>query len=239
MLPIRLESFLPGDLILSRGTPRDYAALERFHYLPGRPATWAGVWTVRYVEPTVDRNLRVPCSHRRSSGAACAGADARRGGHVGCALATEACPPSPKTSACNPRRSTASVSMAPDAAPGAEHSQTNAGRLAAVAVLSYPTVNSAARDRALGMAAWPPARKLALANRDVRTISRVVVHPQFRGVGLASRLVRVICEQCATRWVEAYAVMGRVHPFFEKGGMNRHGPSAGDGPVYYLFDRKK
>lgn len=114
-----------------------------------------------------------------------------------------------------------------------------AGRLAAVAVLSYPTVNSAARDRALGMSAWPAARKLALANRDVRTISRVVVHPQFRGVGLASRLVRTICEQCPTRWVEAYAVMGRVHPFFEKGGMTRHDPPGNDGPVYYLLDRRE
>src|SRR3954464_9386701 len=105
MVPVRLESFLPGELVLARGTPRDYAQLERFHYLPGRPATWAGVWVVRY-----------------------------------------------------------------------------AGRLAAVAVLSYPTVNSGARDRALGMVGWPVARKLALVNRDVRTISRVVVHPQFRGV---------------------------------------------------------
>ena len=110
-------------------------------------------------------------------------------------------------------------------------------RLAAVAVLSYPTVNSAARGRALGMAGWPAARKLSLANREVRTISRVVVHPQFRGVGLASRLVRVICEQGPTRWVEAYAVMGRVHPFFEKGGMKPMSSGDLDGPAYYLFDR--
>jgi len=40
--------------------------------------------------------------------------------------------------------------------------------------------------------------------------------------------------------VEAYAVMGRVHPFFEKGGMNRHDPpGGGDGPVYYLFDSRE
>ena len=125
--------------------------------------------------------------------------------------------------------------MAPNSTPP----DNTAGRLAAVAVLSYPTVNSAARDRALRMTAWSPARKLARANRDVRTISRVVVHPQFRGVGLASRLVRFVCEQCPTRWVEAYAVMGRVHPFFEKGGMKCHDPPTGDGPVYYLFDRRK
>jgi GNAT superfamily N-acetyltransferase len=72
----------------------------------------------------------------------------------------------------------------------------------------------------------------------------VIIHPQFRSLGLASALVRHVCEQCTTRYVEAYAVMGRVHPFFEKGGMIRHDrddddarSSSSTGPVYYLFDR--
>ena len=114
-----------------------------------------------------------------------------------------------------------------------------ASRTVAVAVLSYPTVNSAARDCALGMACWSPRRKLTFVNQHVRTISRVVVHPQFRSLGLASRLVREICRDAPTRYVEAFAVMGRVHPFFEKGGMTRQAEVDGraDGPVYYLFDR--
>jgi GNAT superfamily N-acetyltransferase len=192
----RLESFLPGHLVLGRGTPGDYAALERFHYRPGRPATWAGVWVVRYSEESggMDKRTRLPVAFARD---------------------------------------------------GDDHGQTSlpmpseAGRLVAVAVLSYPTINSAARDAALGMTGWPAARKLARVNRDVRTISRVVVHPQFRGVGLASRLVAAVCEECSTRWVEAFAVMGRVHPFFEKGGMTRQAPTAADAPVYYIFDRSK
>jgi len=44
----RVPSFLPGRLVLCRGTRRDYEELERFHYRPKRPATWAEVWTVRY-----------------------------------------------------------------------------------------------------------------------------------------------------------------------------------------------
>jgi GNAT superfamily N-acetyltransferase len=202
MVPVRLDSFLPGDLVLSRGTPRDYLELERFHYLPGRPATWAGVWVVRYVQ-------------------------GERSGGMGKLVCPWSSPTRPKTTGKRVR-----LPMPPG--DGDRH-----GRLAAVAVLSYPTVNSAARDRALGLAGWPPPRKLALANRDVRTISRVVVHPQFRGVGLASRLVRTICGQCPTRWIEAYAAMGRVHPFFEKGGMTRYDPPTGEGPVYYLFERTK
>jgi ABC-type ATPase with predicted acetyltransferase domain len=76
--------------------------------------------------------------------------------------------------------------------------------------------------------------RIAFVNGNVRTISRVIVHPQFRGVGLASRLVRRICEDCPTRWVEAYAVMGRVHPFFERAGM-RKVERGGTGPVYYWW----
>jgi GNAT superfamily N-acetyltransferase len=189
-----LDTFLPGHLTIAPGTPRDYAALERFHYLPARPATWAGVWTVRYADPS----------------------------SVGCALAH-------------------GLSVATKTCAKAHPTNTTAGpadRLVAVAVLSYPTINSAARDRALGLLHLPPARKLALVNRHVRTISRVVVHPQFRALGLASRLVAHVCHQCLTRWVEAFALMGRVHPLFEKGGMQRHDPPAADAPVYYVYDKE-
>ena len=43
-----LSSFLPGRFIVEAGVAADYSALERFHYRPRRPATWAGVWVVRY-----------------------------------------------------------------------------------------------------------------------------------------------------------------------------------------------
>ena len=111
------------------------------------------------------------------------------------------------------------------------------GRVVAVAVLSYPCLNSAARDAALGLSHLAPRDKIAFVNENVRTISRVIVHPQFRGVGLASRLVRYVCDRCPTRWVEAYAAMGRVHPFFEKGGMRRVEGSA-SGAVYYWRERR-
>jgi hypothetical protein len=55
--------------------------------------------------------------------------------------------------------------------------------------------------------------------QELRCISRVVVHPRYRGLGLAVRLVRAALASAATPLTEAYAVMGRVHPFFEKAGM--------------------
>jgi GNAT superfamily N-acetyltransferase len=175
--------FLPGRLLMGRGTARDYAALARFHYRGARPATWAGVWVVRYVEERHGGILRL------------------RSGQ----------------------------------APARRHEEE--GRVVAVAVLSNPTVNSHARDAVLKLAGLEPGRKIAWINKNVRAISRVIVHPQFRALGLASRLVERVCRDCPTRFVEAFAVMGRVHPFFEKGGMSRFESGDGEGPVYYWLDR--
>jgi GNAT superfamily N-acetyltransferase len=58
-----------------------------------------------------------------------------------------------------------------------------------------------------------------LLNAELRCISRVVVHPQWRGLGLAVRLVRQALATMTTPYTEALAAMGRVHPFFKLAGM--------------------
>jgi GNAT superfamily N-acetyltransferase len=63
---------------------------------------------------------------------------------------------------------------------------------------------------------------MIMLNREFRTISRVIVHPQFRGLGLAVRLVRHALAESETIYVEALAAMGRVHPLFERAGMVRY-----------------
>ncbi len=110
-------------------------------------------------------------------------------------------------------------------------------RLAAVAVVSYPMRFATGRRRALGLHGTL-GDDLRFINRHVRTITRVIVHPQFRSMGLSSQLVRCICAHSDTRYVEALAVMGRAIPFFERGGMERFEPAAPDGPVYYLYKRR-
>ena len=112
-------------------------------------------------------------------------------------------------------------------------------RFAAVGVLVYPTPSCAARECALGLRGSRYARrKIRWLNANLRTISRVIVHPQFRGVGMASELVRAMCAESGVRYVEAMAMMGRVVPFFEKGGMRRI-DAGEDKPVYYLWDRDR
>ncbi len=61
--------------------------------------------------------------------------------------------------------------------------------------------------------------QLELINRNIRCISRVIIAPRFRGLGLASRLVRQTMPKMNVPIIEAMAVMGQVNPFLEKAGM--------------------
>lgn len=98
--------------------------------------------------------------------------------------------------------------------------------LVGVLVSALPHLACAGRDRALpGRYTALSRRDRAIAlNREVRTIARVVIHPQWRGLGLAVRLVRHALDhpEPGVRYTEALAAMGRVHPFFEKAGMTRY-----------------
>ncbi|MFB0553500.1 MAG: hypothetical protein ACETWQ_09320 [Phycisphaerae bacterium] len=64
--------------------------------------------------------------------------------------------------------------------------------------------------------------QLALINKNIRCISRVIIEPRFRGLGLASRLVRQTMPKMDVPIIEAMAVMGLVNPFFEKAGMRAY-----------------
>jgi ribosomal protein S18 acetylase RimI-like enzyme len=111
-------------------------------------------------------------------------------------------------------------------------------RVVAVGVLTYPVPSCLARERALDLGQTRyEATKIRWLNRNLRTISRIIVHPQFRGVGLASELVRVMCRESGVKHIEAMAMMGIAVPFFERAGMQRHQPPATGRPVYYLWHR--
>lgn len=61
--------------------------------------------------------------------------------------------------------------------------------------------------------------QLELINKNIRCISRVIIEPRFRGLGLANRLVRQTMPQMNVPIIEAMAVMGWINPFLEKAGM--------------------
>jgi len=68
-------------------------------------------------------------------------------------------------------------------------------------------------------AGFDRATQLALVNKNIRCISRVIIEPRFRSLGLASRLVRETMPRMNVAIIEAMAVMGLVNPFFERAGM--------------------
>jgi GNAT superfamily N-acetyltransferase len=61
--------------------------------------------------------------------------------------------------------------------------------------------------------------ELRVINASVRCIARVIVEPAYRGVGIGTRLVREAIQRLPVPFVEALAVMGLVHPIFERAGM--------------------
>ena len=97
----------------------------------------------------------------------------------------------------------------------------NRRMLVGVIVYSMPVPQIAIRNRIFGdrFAKGPIGNRLQRLSREMRTISRVVIHPIFRGLSLAGRIVRETLPLAGTPYVEALAAMGRVHPFFERAGM--------------------
>lgn len=88
------------------------------------------------------------------------------------------------------------------------------GVVIGVIVYSYPPVRVAGRRRAVGYS--PDMDEL---NGSWAVISRVIVHPKYRTIGLGSRLIRETLLLQGCDHVELVAVMARYNPFAERGGM--------------------
>lgn len=95
-----------------------------------------------------------------------------------------------------------------------------------VLVRALPHLACALRDEATSFRYRSLSMKdrAAMLNREIRTIARVVIHPQWRGLGLAVDLVRhaLAHPEPSIIYTEALAAMGHVHPFFDKAGMIRY-----------------
>ena len=92
---------------------------------------------------------------------------------------------------------------------------TRKDELCGVIVYSYPPPISAGRKQAIGKI---NPKEL---NRLLSTISRVVIHPKYRGIGLGAKLVRETLPKAGTPYVELTAVMAKYNPFAEKAGMKK------------------
>jgi len=90
-------------------------------------------------------------------------------------------------------------------------------------VFSAPAASLTLRSRYFGLHRPRSREHLAALNRQVWLLSRVVLHPTYRGAGIAAAFVRRACQTCPVPWVETLTAMGRVNPFFERAGFVRVG----------------
>ena len=96
-----------------------------------------------------------------------------------------------------------------------EHTDVN--ELVGVIVYSYPP------PVCFGRCQTPLGRRLKFneLNNQLSLISRVILHPKYRTIGLGTKLVKDTLTLAQTPYVEAVAVMAKYNPFFEKAGMTR------------------
>lgn len=57
--------------------------------------------------------------------------------------------------------------------------------------------------------------------KEVSTITRVIIHPKYRTIGLGTKIVKETLPLAGTPYVETLAVMAKYNPFFEKAGMQK------------------
>ena len=97
-------------------------------------------------------------------------------------------------------------------------------KLIGIIVYSRSYLNLKARNMVFGKRyLYTPGdlHKARLINEEIARISRVVIHPKFRGIGLGAFLVRETLPLVKTKVVEVLAAMAKYNPFFEKAGMIR------------------
>lgn len=130
-----------------------------------------------------------------------------------------------------------------------------------ICVFATPAASLSLRTRYFGLTDPRAPVALTALNERLWLLQRVVLHPTYRGAGIASAFVRRACELCPVDWVETLTAMGRANPFFERAGFAKVGTIARTGaagqfgprggvaaetarqsrfsdPVYYLFDNR-
>jgi ABC-type lipoprotein export system ATPase subunit len=87
--------------------------------------------------------------------------------------------------------------------------------LCGVIAYCYPFPACAGRNLVL------PKMDLKEINQKLSLLSRIVIHPKYRSIGLGEKLIRDSLPIAGTPYVEMVAVMPKYNPFAEKAGMRR------------------
>lgn len=130
---------------------------------------------------------------------------------------------------------------------------------AGVCVFAAPAASLAPRSRFFGLHDARGRVQMAALNEKLWCLQRVVLHPTYRGAGVAAAFVRRACELCPVDWVETLTALGHANPVFERAGFIRVGPTGSPRrdrhgayaptraaseqcrfaePVYFVFDNR-
>jgi ABC-type ATPase with predicted acetyltransferase domain len=74
-------------------------------------------------------------------------------------------------------------------------------------------------------------------NRDIIRISRVVIHPKYRTIGLGAKIVAETLPLAGKPYVETIAVMAKYNPFFEKAGMTKIAETQSNPNILKVVDK--
>ena len=118
-----------------------------------------------------------------------------------------------------------------------------------ICVFASPAASISLRTRFFGLK--NPRSRLGLQslNKQLWVLQRVVLHPTYRGAGVAAEFVSRACDLCPVPWIETLSAMARVNPFFERAGFRKLGvirktevtdpndPYRYSEPGYYIRER--
>jgi GNAT superfamily N-acetyltransferase len=134
-----------------------------------------------------------------------------------------------------------------------------------ICVFAAPAASLTLRSRYFGLVKPRSSLAMTAMNRQLWVLARVVLHPAYRGAGIAAAFVRRACQTCPIPWIETLTAMGHANPFFERAGFTRVGvirksprrrnvsgggayggpvtaataaQSRWSEPVYYVFDNR-
>ena len=92
-----------------------------------------------------------------------------------------------------------------------------------IAVFVSPPMSLWGRNKYFGRRGdWSPLT-LRMMNQQLILLQRLVLHPTYRGSGLAVPFLEDACERTGVRWVETLTGIGQTLPVFERAGFVRVG----------------
>ncbi len=92
-----------------------------------------------------------------------------------------------------------------------------------ICVFGTPAASLTLRTRYFGLSNPRSGVAMAGLNQQLWLLQRVVIHPTYRGAGIAANFVKRACALCPVDWIETLSAMGQANPFFERAGFVRVG----------------